>query len=93
MIAIKVLKSMPYAQAKVYVDDKGNARLVSYVTTVAEIKEGWLSVYGLYSMTTRKHLGAFAKEYCGLTYQSLKHLYDNNLRFNLLTGEVEEVAR
>lgn len=90
-MTIKPLKSMPYANAKVYDDGNGNIRLVSYITTVAEIKDGWLYVYGLYSMTTRKHLGAFAKEYCHLNYQCLKQLYEDNMRFNLITGEIEEI--
>jgi hypothetical protein len=42
-------------------------------------------------MTTRKHLGAFAKEYCHLNYQCLKQLYEDNMRFNLATGEIEEI--
>ena len=56
------LKSMPYAQAKVR-RDANRVALVSYTTTVCEIVGGVLVVHGLYSMTTRKHIGVFCREY------------------------------
>lgn len=84
------LSAMPYAQAHIEVLDDGSVHLFSYVTRVASVdKDGWLSVYGLYSTTTRKHIGAFVKEYAApLTYQNAKMCYTDNVRINCHTGEV-----
>ena len=61
---IKKLKFMPYAQAQVIQFDDGSVSLISYTTSVAHISaNGFLTVYGLYSMTTRRHISAFIKEY------------------------------
>lgn len=84
------LKSIPYGNAKVIINS-GNIKLISYVTTVAEIQDDWLTIYGLYSMTTRKHISAFVKEYCGITYQTAKKIYEDGLKYNLATGEVVEI--
>ena len=79
---------MPYAQAKVCRYSDGSVALVSYKTCVATItNDGWLTVYGLYSNTTRRHLSAFATECCGINYLTLKRCYCNNLLFNVLTKE------
>ena len=92
---IKKLTAMPYAQAHIEIDNDRNINLFSYVTLVATItSDGWLTVYGLHSMTTRKHISAFMKEYGGgvLDYQSAKAAYEGNYRINIHTGEVEELA-
>lgn len=65
MMIYKKLERMPYAQAEVIIED-GGIFLKSYNTIVASIVEGFFMVNGLYSMTTRKHLSAFAKEYANL---------------------------
>jgi hypothetical protein len=87
------LSAMPYAQAHVEVLDDGSVHLFSYVTRVATVdKDGWLYVYGLYSMTTRKHIGAFVKEYAApLTFQNAKMCYTDKVRINYITGEVQDV--
>lgn len=97
------LKAMPYAQARVHIIEGGvNLRcaLVSYTTVAAQVIEGgWLIVNGLYSATTRKHLGAFAKEYCGADYSIIKKCYNEELAYNIHdrifmdrnTGEVFEL--
>lgn len=91
MYTIEKLSAMPYAQAKVYRFDDGAVTLVSYATTVAHIDaECWLQVYGLYSATTRKHIGAFVKEYAGISYQTAKQIYTDGYRLNIHTGEVVE---
>ena len=83
------LSAMPYAQATVTHFDDGAVTLVSYVTPVAHIDaQGWLTVYGLYSMTTRKHIGAFVKEFANISYQTARMLYDDNCAYNIHTGEV-----
>ena len=94
------LKRMPYAQAKVQIIESGEnlrCNLISYTTCVAHIIDGgWLLVNGLYSATTRKHLSAFAKEYCDADYSVIKKCYEKNLAYNIYdkifmdreTGEV-----
>lgn len=94
------LKKMPYAQAKVQLLETGvnlRCNLISYTTCVAHIIDGgWLLVNGLYSATTRKHLSAFASEYCDANYSIIKKCYEKNLAYNIYdkifmdreTGEV-----
>lgn len=86
----KKLSLMPYAQAHVVIDQNGT-HLISYVTHVATIdNDGWLSVRGLYSMTTRKHISAFLKEYspCPVEFSTVKQLVKDKMSINLYTGEV-----
>lgn len=63
--------------------------LYSYGTKVAEVYYGWLKVYGLFSMTTRKHIGWFMKE-LGFDYQTAKWLYENYKIMNVETGRVKD---
>lgn len=71
---------------KVYTED-GDCILVSYTTSVAGVDHtGYAWCNGTYSATTRKHIGAFAKEY-GLTYHDFKAMYENNVVMNIETGE------
>ena len=65
MITRKI-KNHEYAQAHVEIENDDDSiiyRLVSYSTHVATVTEtaaGWfLDCYGLYSMTTRRHIGWF----------------------------------
>ena len=95
-MTIRKLIAMPYAQAHVEIDNDRNTHLFSYVTLVATIThDGWLTVYGLHSMTTRKHISAFIKEYGGgvLKYDDAKAAYEGNYRINIYTGEIEELAQ
>lgn len=81
------LKSMPYAQATVIITDEIVLR--SYQTDVIIVTaDGWLSCTGTYSQTTRKHIGAFMREYNFGTYQTAKTLYEERLKMNVYTGEV-----
>lgn len=75
------------AQATINYYDNGRITLQSYTATVAEIENDWLTIHGLYSATTRKHLSWFMKM-LGLTYQDAKACYENNLTMNITTGEV-----
>lgn len=78
-----------YASTFVRTFEDGTVQLVSYSTTVIEIdKDGWLTVNGLYSMTTIKHIGWFMRER-GLTYQLAKQLYNDNVKYNIYTGEIK----
>lgn len=91
-MTIKKLTAMPYAQAHVEIDDKGNIYLFSYVTLVCKIDaDGWLTCTGLYSMTTRKHISAFMHEYARDSYSTAKLIYENSQKFNIETGEIQEL--
>ena len=97
MSICRKLSTMPYAQAHVVVDDDNNTYLISYCTHVMTIdKDGWATVYGLYSATTRRHIGAFVKEYVTYPngergyYGTFRDLYKDGLSLNINTGEVRE---
>lgn len=96
---IKKLARMPYAQAHVEIDEAGNKYLFSYTTLVVTIdSDGWLTCTGLYSRTTRKHISAFMREYVTWPngepgdYYTAKHAYEGNYRYNVNTGEVEDLG-
>ena len=94
MNTIKKLSAMPYAQAHVEITPDGEINLFSYETLVVSIDhDGWVQVSGLYSMTTRKHISAFAKEYCqSLDFHTLKKVYNDDMVINMHTGEVIDFA-
>ena len=84
------LTAMPYAQATVTIFDNPDlhAKLTSYATDVAYLhNNGDVIVTGLYSQTTRKHISAFAREYCRCDYYTLKKCYTDNLIYNIYTKE------
>ena len=88
----KKLSKMPYAQAKVIIIDNGDIILRSYYTDVAMIRsDGWLTINGLYSATTRRHISAFVKEYANISYQLAKDLCVKKMAYNIYTGEVIEI--
>jgi threonine aldolase len=89
-ITIKKLSAMPYAQAHVEIHEDGSISLFSYVTLVAHITaDGWLTIYGLYSATTRKHISAFMREYARpCDYYTAKAIYNDCKMINIHTGEV-----
>lgn len=87
-MTIKKLSAHPYAQAHVEINDNGDVYLWSYNTLVALITENWLIINGLYSATTRRHIGAFCKEYANCDYHTAKQLYYDNMIMNIETGEV-----
>lgn len=84
------LKNHRYASALVRHYNNGDMELRSYSTTVITVRDGWLTVNGLYSATTRKHIGYFVSEYGFGTYQTAKALYTNGYKMNIQTGEVKE---
>ena len=87
------LKYMPYAQAKVrdYSDMGRDLRVLqSYATDVIRVDNGWISCSGLYSMTTRKHISAFLREYYpAISFQTIKTLAQTGDCMDILTGEIE----
>ena len=85
---MKKFNSHPYANCGVHEIDGGFA-LQSYSTIVATIdNDGWLTIFGLYSATTKRHLSWFVKEFANLTYQTAKRLYTDGYRYNIHTGEI-----
>lgn len=90
----KKLTNMPYAQAKVVIDENNAITLISYTTTVVVIDpQGWLTCSGTYSQTTRKHISAFMKEYGnGADYYTAKRCYEDGVTYNIYTGEIVSLA-
>ena len=88
---MRKLKSMPYAQCHVIVDTNGTY-LYSYTTKVVTLdNNGWLTVHGLHSMTTRKHISNFMREYLSKSYALAKQLYNDEMMYNIFTGEVKNI--
>lgn len=85
----KRLEYCPNGSAGVDTYD-GYTHLISYTTRVISIDaEGWLECTGTYSATTRKHIGAFLKEYApNLCYQDVKAACNGNYEININTGEI-----
>ena len=83
---ISKLRAMPYAQAHIK-HEPNRIVLVSYVTEVAAIIGGVLVVRGLYSATTRKHISAFVREYCGCDYYIAKKCYAEKLGYDIVLQE------
>lgn len=95
MLTTKKLKFMPYAQAQVRVyGDEFCIELISYKTVVARLYAGsWLRIYGLYSMTTRRHIKAFCKEYCGFdNFSLIKTLATQKVDYDIHTGEIIDTS-
>ena len=80
---------MPFANESVEISEDGKSiYLWSYRTVVAHIINNWLIVNGLYSMTTRKHISAFMREYCNSDYATAKDCYEKGYMLNIETGEI-----
>ena len=94
-ITKKKLTALPRAQTYVQITDSGDVYLFSYNTLVAAIVNKWVVINGLYrfpSITTRRHIGAFMKEYVNSSssFHTAKLLYDQELKLNVETGEIKE---
>lgn len=90
MKTVTKLNLMPYAQANI-VETPESISLVSYTTEVVRIDKasGWVKCFGTYSQTTRKHISAFCREMgYGLTYQTMKMIHAEGLKYNIYTGEL-----
>ena len=87
------LKNHPYEQCSVRELIDGSVVFTSYNTDVIYIdKDGWLSVSGLYSATTKKQIGYFLKEYVPqLNYYDIKCAYYSNHMINIHTGEIKNL--
>lgn len=104
-MTIRKLKNHEYAQAYVEIENDGDSiiyRLVSYKTHVATVHEtaaGWfLDCYGLYSMTTRHHIGWFLDDIgspftfndakCSVQTGTIIKGYKPDARFHLVHNDV-----
>ena len=85
------LRDMPSAQAGIIYTENG-VQLVSYETIVAEIIDNWLHVYGTFSRTTAKHIGAFLKQFSGLHYSDAKNCINNGVEMNVNTKDERPAA-
>lgn len=85
----KRLAYCPNGSCGTFERDDGTKFLVSYSTTVLSLdKNGWLECTGTYSNTTRKHIGAWLKEYApAANYYNAKKCYEDELAYNVHTGE------
>ena len=91
-MTINKLSNHLSANAHVGKLDDGTIVLMSYYTKVIIVDaNGWMTVTGLYSATTRKHIGWFMRDYYGLTYQHAKQAYNDNMLFNVYTGEYKRM--
>lgn len=90
-MVIRKIKGHEYANCivKIYDDE---IVLKSYETDVIIVADNWLYITGLYSATTRKHIGWFMREYYGLTYQFAKELHSKQLAYNVKTGETKRIV-
>ena len=87
---MKKFNAHPQANGGIPETENGIA-LQSYATIVATIdNDGWLTIHGLYSRTTIRHISWFVKEFANLTYQTAKRLYVDGYRYNIHTGEIAE---
>lgn len=75
-----------YMQAGIRYTEKG-MQLISYDTLVIDLSGEWLECTGLYSNTTRRHIGIFAKM-IGTTYYAIKKAYERGAALNVRTGEM-----
>ncbi len=101
----KLLKLMPHGKAHVEENDDGSKDLISYNTKVATIdKDGWLTIHGLYSPTTKRHIVAFMDENIHHlsnkteqsraqtgSYQTMIALYEGRMKMDIHTGEVVDL--
>lgn len=87
-MTIRKLDNHRYSQCHVEITDAA-VHFFSYSTLVCSIEDGWLSCSGLYSMTTRKQIGWFLKEYAPrITFQMVKQCVEDNTMIDINTGEI-----
>lgn len=94
LVCDRRLAYCPNGSAGVNFTRDGSVILRSYETNVCQIDAaGWLTCTGTYSATTRKHIGAFLREYGRrATYQDAKKAAEMGHAFNIYSGEVLPLA-
>lgn len=81
------------AQATVF-HHNGQDTLWSYNTPVLFVyADGWVVCTGLYSATTRRHIGWFLKElYPMISFADIKAMVEGHYDYNYLTGEIRPLS-
>ena len=93
----KAVPSRPYGSCGI-IELPNAIHLVSYTTVCGELTdEGWLTARHYSSRTTAKHINAFIKDYIkpvdpAFSYKDWKKLVDDDVEYNIYTGEVREYA-
>lgn len=84
------LNNHAYANCNVIKTADDEIHFISYTTTVIIIdRNGYLACNGLYSMTTRKQIGWFLKEYApNLNYHDVKKAYENAYMIHVENGDI-----
>ena len=80
-----------YAQAGIVERPNGDIWLYSYSTHVCTLSGDWLYCYGLYSATTRKHIGWFMRSYAHSNYYLAKKAYETGKGVNVRTGQLRDM--
>ena len=82
------LEGHKYANAHIQRYSDGIIQLWSYRTMILEYntREKTIHCTGLYSMTTRKHIGWFMNQFFNnkYNYHDIKYIYNNNLSLLIL---------
>ena len=89
--SISRLAYCPYGKTNAVKYTDGTIKLTSYETDVAFLTpDGWLTIKGLYSTTTRRHIMAFLKEYAPTVayFDTVKSLVTNGYKIDINTGEI-----
>lgn len=92
-MVVRKLINHPGAKCHIFCSDTDRIaplQFYSYSTLVIHVDDdGWLTVRGLYSSTTRRQISWFLNEfYPFLSYYDVKRLYEKNQRFNVWSGEI-----
>lgn len=84
----RLIKGHTTKNAKVIMKG-GCCYLKSYSTLVIKIEDGRMVVTGLYSATTRRHIGWFLKDVCNgrFSYHDIKKANNLGYAINVFTGE------
>lgn len=90
MYTVDKFATHPAAACRVLHYEDNSMTLVSYNTAVIYMTpDGWIHVTGLYSATTRKHIGWFMQS-VGSCYQRARDAYNDRMDYNVFTGEVRD---
>lgn len=92
-MVVRKLTNHPGAKCHIFCSDTDRIApllFYSYSTLVIYVDDdGWLTVHGLYSTTTRRQISWFLNEYYPfISYFDVKCLYEKNQKFNVYTGEI-----
>lgn len=87
---IRKLKKHPSANCYI-VEGSDKEYLISYTTKVLIVdhEAKTMEVTGLYSMTTRRHIGWYLMErFPHISYYAVKKAYEEDKKINIVSGEL-----